>query len=49
VAQRLAEKRRREEREQEESMERFNARLRKMIREGREALGSTVVVEDDIL
>jgi len=48
VAQRLAEKRRREEKEQEESMERFNARLRKMIREGKEALGSTVVIEDDV-
>ncbi|KAI9859969.1 MAG: hypothetical protein M1824_003557 [Vezdaea acicularis] len=45
-AQRFAAKRRRQERENEESMTKFNAKLRAMIKEGKEALGSRVEVED---
>ncbi|KAI9742922.1 MAG: hypothetical protein M1818_003651 [Claussenomyces sp. TS43310] len=46
-AQRWAAKKKREEREAEESIQRFNKQLRDMIREGKEALGSRVVVEDE--
>ncbi|KAI9797769.1 MAG: hypothetical protein M1825_005703 [Sarcosagium campestre] len=45
-AQRLVKKRRREERETDASIRRFNDQLRAMIKEGKEALGSTVEVEE---
>lgn len=44
-AQKWAEQRRKEDAESDESMRRFNARLKAMIREGKEALGTTVDVE----
>lgn len=47
-AQKWVAKKKREEREAEESIQRFNKQLRDMIREGKEALGSKVVVEDDM-
>ncbi|KAI9754361.1 MAG: Transcriptional activator of fatty acid utilization [Chaenotheca gracillima] len=44
--QKIAAKRRREEKQVNASMEKFNDQLRAMIREGKEALGSTIDVED---
>ena len=47
-ARKLAARREREEREADLQMEAFNARLRDMIREGKEALGTRVEVEGDV-
>ncbi|KAI9654181.1 MAG: hypothetical protein M1829_000963 [Trizodia sp. TS-e1964] len=46
-AQRYAARRRREEKEADASIQRFNHQLKNMIREAKEALGSTVQVEED--
>jgi hypothetical protein len=48
-AQRWAAKKKREEKVTDDSMTRFNARLQAMIREGKEALGTKIEVEDDEL
>jgi hypothetical protein len=44
--QRQAAKMRRKERDEDASIQRLNKQLQAMIREGKEALGTTVVVED---
>jgi hypothetical protein len=46
-AQKWAAKKRKEEREADESIRRFNAQLKAMIKEGKEALGTKVEVEGD--
>jgi len=43
-----AERIEREEREADASMKKFNARLKAMIREGKQALGTRVEVEDNL-
>ena len=47
-AQRYAARRRREEREAEESIQRFNAQLKAMIREGKQALGTRFEIDEDM-
>lgn len=47
-AQRLAAKARRRELEEEANLRRFNRQLKAMIREGKQALGTRVEIEDDV-
>jgi multidrug efflux pump subunit AcrB len=46
-AQRWAARKKKEDKEADESIRRFNARLKALIREGKEALGTTVSVHDE--
>jgi hypothetical protein len=47
-AQRYAARRRREEKEAEESIQRFNAQLKAMIREGKQALGTRFEIDEEM-